>query len=202
MCRGFTPVFVTLAGLVLAASFPVGGGAEKPPANMSPVKSPVLEVSYIPTPQEVVDKMLELAAVKRTDLVYDLGCGDGRIVVTAARKYKARAVGVDIDPDRVREARANVRKNKVQDLVTIKEANIFGFDFSDARVVMLFLLPELNVKLMPQLAKLAPGSRIVSHDHDMKGAKPKKVIRLKVKGDRGEEREHVLYLWVVPWEKE
>jgi uncharacterized protein (TIGR03000 family) len=160
------------------------------------------DVIYVPTPQVVVDKMLELADVKRGDVVYDLGCGDGRIVVTAAKKFGVKATGFDIDPDRVKESRENVRKNNVENLVTIKKADIFKEDLSKANVVTLYLLAELNVKLMPQLEKLKPGSRIVSHDFDMHGAKPKKAIQVKAKNDKGDEREHTVYLWVVPWEKE
>jgi uncharacterized protein (TIGR03000 family) len=157
------------------------------------------DVIFVPTPQEVVDKMLELAEVKKGDLVYDLGCGDGRIVVTAAKKYGVKAVGYDIDPERIKESLENVKKNKVEDQVTIKQADIFTLDLSDANVVTLYLLPQLNVKLMPQLQKLKPGSRIVSHDFDMKGAKPKKVVHVTPKGGTDE---HTIYLWTVPWEKE
>jgi uncharacterized protein (TIGR03000 family) len=158
------------------------------------------DVVYVPTPQEVVDKMLELAEVKKEDVVYDLGCGDGRIVVTAAKKYGAKSIGFDIDPERVRDSLENVRKNKVENLVTIKNQDIFTLDLSEASVVTLYLLPDLNVKLMPQLAKLRPGSRIVSHDFSMKGAKPVKEVKVKPQGDL--ERDHVIYMWVVPWEKE
>ena len=160
------------------------------------------DVIYWPTPQNVVDKMLELAEVKKGDVVYDLGCGDARILVTAAKKYGVKGFGFDIDPDRVKDSLENVKKNKVEDLVAIKKADIFTLDLKDASVVTLYLLPNLNVQLMPQLEKLKPGSRIVSHDFDMKGAKPKKVVNIKAKNHMGIEGEHKIYLWVVPWEKE
>jgi len=156
------------------------------------------DVIFVPTPQEVVDKMLELAEVKKDDVVYDLGCGDGRIPVTAAKKFGCKAMGFDIDPERVKDSKENVEKNKVGELVTIEKKDIFTLDLSKANVVTLYLLPTLNVKLIPQLEKLKPGSRIVSHDFDMKGVKPKKVVTVKTK-DQGE---HTVYLWVTPLEKE
>jgi uncharacterized protein (TIGR03000 family) len=156
------------------------------------------DVIYVPTPQAVVDRMLQMAEVKKDDLVYDLGCGDGRIVVTAAKKYACKAVGFDIDPDRIKEARENVRKNGVGDLVTIKQEDIFKQDLSKANVITLYLLPELNVRLIPQLEKLKPGSRIVSHDFNMEGVKPKQVVTM----DADDGREHTIYLWVTPLEKE
>ena len=142
--------------------------------------------------------MLELAEVKEGDVVYDLGCGDGRIPVTAAKKYGVKAVGFDVDPKRIKESNENVQKNGVGKLVTIKQEDIFKQDLSEANVVTLYLLPSLNVKLMPQLRKLKPGSRIVSHSFDMRGAKPKKEIQVQTK----EGGEHTVYLWVVPWEEE
>src|SRR6187399_1520097 len=122
------------------------------------------DVIYVPTPEPVVDRMLELAAVDEDDIVYDLGCGDGRIVITAAQRYGVKAWGFDIDPVRVAEARANAKAAGVEDLVTIEQKDIFTLDLSPASVVTLYLLPELNVRLIPQLAQLEPGSRIVSHD--------------------------------------
>jgi len=162
-----------------------------------PARKP--DVVFVPTPQDVVDKMLELAQTKKEDLVYDLGCGDGRIVVTAAKTYGCRAIGYDINPVRVTESLANVQKNNVGDLVTIEEKDIFALDLSKANVVTLYLLPDLNVKLIPQLEKLAPGSRIVSHDFNMKGVKPDQVIRMTSTQDNNQ---HTVYLWTTPLKKE
>jgi tRNA G37 N-methylase Trm5 len=168
--------------------------------TQAPTREP--DVIFVPTPQAAVDKMLEMAEVKKGDVVYDLGCGDGRIVVTAAKKYGVKAVGFDINPVRVKESLENVRTNKVENLVTIKQADIFTLDLREASVVTLYLLPELNVRLMPQLEKLKPGSRIVSHDFDMRGAKPAEVQRVKSTDGEYEGVEHTLYKWVVPWEKD
>jgi len=170
------------------------------------------DILYVPTPQEVVDKMLEMAEIKEGDVIYDLGCGDGRIVVTAAKRYGIKAVGFDINPRRVRESLENVRKNNVEHLVTIKHEDVFTLDLREANVVTLYLLPSLNVKLMPQLEKLRPGSRILSHDFDMRGAKPVEKYRMNssgdINGDRNDDGEyygeepHTIYKWIVPWEKE
>jgi precorrin-6B methylase 2/LEA14-like dessication related protein len=159
----------------------------------------VLDVIFIATPQDVVDKMLELVEVKKDDLLYDLGCGDGRIVVTAAKRYGCRAVGYDLDPDRVRESRENVEKNEVGGLVVIEQKDIFTLDLSKADVITLYLLPSLNVRLIPQLEKLKPGSRIVSHSFDMEGVKPDKVVKLTSSKDQAE---HKIYLWTTPLKKE
>lgn len=157
------------------------------------------DVIFVPTPQTAVDRMLELAELKPTDKLYDLGCGDGRIVVTAAKKYGVRAVGVDINPLRVVESERNVKTNGVADLVTILKADIFDLDFSDATVVTLYLLPELNVRLMPKLAQLRPGARILSFDFNMRGARPLAIV--KVPGQSGVES-HRIFKWIVPWEPE
>jgi SAM-dependent methyltransferase len=185
-----------LALLALAGPAATAEAQQAKAAPKPPTRSP--DVIFVPTPQEAVEKMLEMAGVKKTDKVYDLGCGDGRIVVTAARKFGARGVGVDIDPERIRESRANVKKHKVGKLVTIRHADIFRTDFSDADVVTLYLLPELNVKLMPKLARLKPGTRIVSYDFDMRGAKPAETY----KGMTEDGHPYTIYKWVVPWEKE
>jgi ubiquinone/menaquinone biosynthesis C-methylase UbiE len=161
------------------------------------------DVIFVPTRDAMVAKMLEMAEIRPTDILYDLGCGDGRIVVAAAKKYGIKAIGVDIDPKRVKESLENVRSNHVEHLVTIKHADIFELDFSDATVVTLYLLPSLNVKLMPKLAKLKPGTRILSNDFSMAGAKPKEVVQV-AKGSEEDESsfQSTIYKWVVPWEKE
>ena len=157
-----------------------------------------LDVPFVFTPADVVDKMLQLAKLKKDDLVYDLGCGDGRIPVTAARKYGCKAAGYDLDPARVKESLENVKKNKVEHLVTIEQKDIFTLDLSKADVITLYLLPALNMKLIPQLEKLKPGSRILSHNFDMKGVKPDKVVRLTSSFDN---LEHKIYLWTMPLKK-
>ncbi|UCG46403.1 MAG: class I SAM-dependent methyltransferase [Phycisphaerales bacterium] len=161
--------------------------------NVAPARTP--DVVFVPTPQEVVDKMLEIAQVKKDDLLYDLGCGDGRIVVTAAGRYGCRAVGYDIDPRRIKESLLNVKENNVGHLVRIEQKDIFTLDLSEASVITLYLLPRLNVRLIPQLEKLKPGSRIVSHDFNMKGVKPDKVVRV-TSGDN--EESHRIYFWTTP----
>ena len=125
------------------------------------------DVIYVPTPQEVVDAMLTMANVTAKDVVYDLGSGDGRIPITAAQKYGARGVGIDINPERIKEAEANLAKANVGDKVKFLNQDLFETDISQATVVTLYLLPSLNLKLMPTLKKLKPGTRIVSHSFDM-----------------------------------
>ena len=153
------------------------------------------DVIFVPTPRDVVDKMLEMARVTKDDLLYDLGCGDGRIVITAAKRYGCRAVGYDIDPVRVKQSLENVQKNNVGHLVTIEHKDIFTLDLSEANVITLYLLPSLNVKLIPQLMKLKPGSRIVSHDFRMRGIKPDKVLDIHSNEDQDE---HKIFLWTTP----
>ncbi len=175
---------------------PTGAG-QKTVRIMKTPREP--DVIYVPTPQPVVDKMLELAQVTKDDLVYDLGCGDGRIVVTAAKKYGCKAVGYDIARKRIKESLENVEKNNVGHLVRIEQKDIFTLDLSKANVVTLYLLPELNVKLIPQLEKLRPGSRIVSHDFNMRGVKPDKVVEIST--NDGYEETHTIYLWTIPLKK-
>src|SRR5574341_434156 len=153
------------------------------------------EVPYVPTPDKVVEEMLRLANVGKNDVVYDLGCGDGRIVITAAQKYGARGVGIDIDPERIKESNENARKAGVTDRVKFLQQDLFTTDFREATVVTLYLLPALNLKLRPKLlSELKPGTRIVSHAFDMGDWKPEKVVN--VPSDVDQER--TVYFWVVP----
>jgi tRNA G37 N-methylase Trm5 len=148
------------------------------------------DVIYVPTPYDVVDAMLKLADVHRGDVLYDLGSGDGRIPVTAAKKFGIRAVGIDIDPQRIEEAKENAKKNGVTKLVEFRNEDLFRTKFSEATVVTLYLLPDLNVKLRPRLlAELKPGTRIVSHQFDMGKWKPERTVELSGR---------TIYLWTIP----
>ncbi len=150
------------------------------------------EVPFIPTPIEVVDYMLELAEVKKGDVVYDLGSGDGRIVIRAAKKYGTRGVGIEIDPDLVQQSRAKARDEGVAHLVEFREDDALTVDVSPATVVTLYMLPEFNEKLRPILwQKLKPGSRVVSHDFPIEGWAPIKVERMR----GGLVHDHTIYLW-------
>jgi SAM-dependent methyltransferase len=150
-----------------------------------------LDVWYVPTTQPVIDRMLKMAKVHPLDVVYDLGCGDGRMVIAAAKQYGARGVGVDLDPRRIREARANAKAAGVEKLVTFRVGDLFETDLREADVVLLYLLPELNRRLKPKLfAELKPGARVVSHDFDMGRNWPAhEYVKL---GQDG------IYLWVMP----
>lgn len=160
------------------------------------------DIEYVPTPQNVVDKMLDVGKVGKNDVLYDLGCGDGRIVVTAAKRFGIKAFGFDLDPQRIRESRENAKKAGVEHLVTFEQKDIFKVDLSPATVVTLYLLPELNVKLIPQLEKLAPGARIVSHDFDMEGVTYENWWTVMAKDHRTpNDREHYVYLWKTPLKK-
>lgn len=151
------------------------------------------QIIFVPTHQKIVDKMVEIAKVTKTDVVFDLGCGDGRIVVTAAKKHGARGIGVDIDPERVKESLAKVKKNKVEKLVAIRHGDALKVkDISKASVVMLYMLPEFQKQLAPILKRdLKAGTRVVSHDYALPGWEPERVVSV-----RGPFRMHVLYLYV------
>jgi precorrin-6B methylase 2 len=146
-------------------------------------------VPFVPTPQEVVEKMIDLARVGKNDMVYDLGSGDGRIVIAAAKKG-ARAVGFEIDPQLVQQSRENIRKAGVEDLAEIRNEDILAVDVSAASVITMYLLPDVNLKLKPKLLKqLKPGSRVVSHSFDMGDWTPDKTERINGR---------TLYLWTIP----
>jgi cyclopropane fatty-acyl-phospholipid synthase-like methyltransferase len=167
--------------------------AAAPSAAQTTATQPQLrtpDVIFVPTPQEVVDAMLEVAKVTKSDVVYDLGSGDGRIPVTAAKKYGATAVGIDIDPQRIKEANANAQAAGVTDKVKFLNQDLFTTDISQATVVTLYLLPSLNVKLMPKLkAELKPGTRIVSHAFDMGDWKPEQTLNVNGR---------TVYYWTIP----
>ncbi len=142
-----------------------------------PGKRPVIDVEYEPTPQKVVDALLRLAMVTRNDVLWDLGCGDGRIPVTAARDYGCKACGFDIDPQRVKDSRDSARKNGVEQLVAIEQRDIFTLDLSkEPTIITLYLLPRLNAQLLPQLRKLPPGARVVSVAHRIADIQPDEQI--------------------------
>lgn len=166
------------------------------PPSAAPVQAQDFEskkiVPFVPSPQEVVDKMITVAGVKKGDVVYDMGSGDGRIVIAAAKKG-ARAVGFEIDGDLVKESRENIRKAGVQNLAEIRQQDILTVDFSPATVVTMYLLPDVNLKLKPNLQKqLKSGSRIVSHSFDMGDWKPDRVERVDGR---------TIYLWTIPAKK-
>ena len=171
--------------LAIVAAFAAPALAQTAPA---PLRSP--DVIFVPTPQEVVDAMLKLANVTKADVVYDLGSGDGRIPITAARTYGARGVGIDIDPQRIKEATANLKEANVGDRVRFLNQDLFTTNISEATVVTLYLLPSLNLKVLPKLnAELKPGTRIVSHAFDMGDIKPQQTQNVNGR---------TIYLWTVP----
>lgn len=152
------------------------------------------DVPFVPTPQEVVNRMLEVANVNSNDVVYDLGSGDGRIVITAAQKYGARGTGIDINPQLIERSRANAEAAGVADRVQFRQQDLFQADLSNATVVTLYLLPEINLQIRDKLLReLRPGTRIVSHNFDMGEWKPDRVERV-----QSGVREHYVYYWVVP----
>jgi SAM-dependent methyltransferase len=175
---------LTLCVVLAIASAWVGGHAQ--------TRRP--DVQYVPTPYNVVDEMLRLTAVTKDDVVYDLGCGDGRLVITAAKRFGARGVGIDIDPQRISESRNNARQAGVADRVQFLEQDLFETDIRQASVVTLYLLPKLNVQLRPKLLRdLQPGTRVVSHDFDMAEWQPDQTVQI-----QGASRTHSVYYWVIP----
>jgi hypothetical protein len=188
-------------GIALLSALGLAGGAPavgqegefiyKPPnLGRSDLPERAPDVPYVPTPQGVVDAMLELADVKPGDVLYDLGSGDGRIVVTAAQRFGVRGVGIDINPERVQEAEANAKAANVEQLTDFRQEDLFKSDFGEATVVTMYLLPSVNNRLKPKLLKdLKPGTRIVSHAFDIEGWEPDRIV---------EADGSTLYLWIVP----
>ena len=179
--------------LCLATAIALAIPASALPQAPATKRTQTPDVIFVPTPQDVVDDMLRIANVKKGDVVYDLGSGDGRIAITAAKRYGVRAVGIDIDPERIREANDNAKRAGVSNLVQFRQEDLFKADFSEATVVTLYLLPDLNVKLRPRLLdELKPGTRIVSHQFDMGTWKPDK--KLEANG-------RTIYFWTIPQNK-
>jgi SAM-dependent methyltransferase len=159
------------------------------------------DVPYVPTTPEAVEAMLKLGDVKKTDVLYDLGCGDGRIVVTAAKNFGTRGVGIDIDPQRIKEAKENAKRNGVEHLVRFEQGDLFEANFAEATVVTLFLLPRINLKLKPRLLEqLKPGTRVVSNTFDMGEWKAEKEASVDNEDfDTGLSRK--FFLWTIPADK-
>lgn len=172
------------------------------PPNASPTATtadaaPKLDVPYVPTHEKVVDEMLSMAEVKGNDVLYDLGSGDGRIPITAAQRFGTRGVGIDLNPQRIKEANENAQKAGVTDKVKFIQGDIFKEDFSEATVVTLYLLPEVNLKLRPQILNMKPGTRVVSHNYDMGDWKPEKSKEV----ETPDGTTHYVYFWRVPEKK-
>jgi SAM-dependent methyltransferase len=184
-----------LAALTAALAATVYYSAKTVGIDGSPLPQPWHNAPFVRTPDAIVEEMLAMAAPREDEILYDLGCGDGRIIVRAAETYGCRAVGFDIDPERVEEAQENARRHGVQDQVTVVEQDIFTLDLTEADVVTLYLLPRLNERLKPQLQQLRPGARIVSHDFDLPGIVPDRVVRVPTSDNPFG---HVLYLWTAP----
>ena len=184
MRRAIFPSFLLCAAL--AGSLWLNAKAQAP--EKKPLRQP--DIYFVPTPPEVVRAMLKMAGVKKGDVVYDLGCGDGRIVIAAAQEFGVRGVGIDIDPQRITEAEENARKAGVEKLVKFRNEDLFEADFKEATVVTLYLLERLNEKLKPKLlADLKPGTRIVSHAFGMGDWPPEKSEDVDGR---------MVYMWTVP----
>jgi len=189
--RRFALFAVLALAVVATPDGPTAARADQaaaPVAPTKPLRRP--DVRYEPSPPAIARTMLEMAGVTARDVVYDLGSGDGRIPIAAARDFGARAIGIDIDPALVARARANARAAGVADRVTFRNEDLFEADIDDATVVTLFLYPDVNLKLRPKLlAELRPGTRVVSHWHDMGDWRPDRTIRT---------RGRSIYMWVIP----
>ena len=185
--KSFTSGFLRIAALALMA------------ACASAALGAASSVPYVPTPQVVVDRMLQMGKITPQDYVIDLGSGDGRIVITAAQKYGARGFGVDLNPVRIKESTENAAKAGVSERVTFYERNLFETDLSQATVITMYLLPRVNLDLRPKILELKPGTRILSHDFSMDDWKPDAFVQLEVKEKYGSAPgQSDIYFWVVP----
>jgi SAM-dependent methyltransferase len=188
----FTGKYALCFAVVAAGSIAPVGYAQPPPDAPPVLRAP--DVRYEPTAPDVVQAMLRLGEVSAADVVYDLGCGDGRIVIAAVRELGARGVCVDIDPRRIAESRENANASGVADRIRFRNEDLFTTEIGEATVVMLFLFPDLNLKLRPRLlAELKPGTRVVSHWHDMGDWKPLRTVRMVSNG-----RARPIYFWTIP----
>lgn len=179
------PSAFSLASFEIQAAFP---SQSKPPQILR--REPFFDVPYVPTPAEVVDEMLRLAAPRKGEVIYDLGCGDGRIIIAAALKYDVRGVGIDIDPQRIKEANEHARAAGVADRVRFLQQDLFHTDLREADIVTLYLLPSVNLKLRPKLLKeLRPGVRLVSHNFDMGDWRADKIVTM---------NKRLIYFWTIP----
>ena len=201
MYPGFRTVIAALAFFVLTAFTPshtwfVAAVQNVTPEESDPIEMRTPDAVYVGTPYDVISAMLQMADVKKTDLVYDLGCGDARMLVLAAQKYGARGVGYEIDPELVIRARQNVSRNNVQDLVRVIQADIFTLDLGTVDVMPLYLHPYMLTKLVPQLEKMKPGSRIVLHEYGLPDIyRPDRTINVVSNEDNAERR---LMLYTLP----
>src|SRR5262245_45831814 len=187
------PARRTLAVLLALALTAVAAAVAGATGAVAPSTEKPLDVPYVPTKEPVVDRMLQMAKIKPGDVLYDLGCGDGRIVIAAAKRFGIRGVGIDIDPVRIAEAQENAKNAGVADRVQFIQGDLFDADVKPASVVTLYLLPDVNLKLRPKLqSDLKPGSRIVSHNYNMGDWKPEQTTKVTVDGT-----EHVVYAWTV-----
>ncbi len=172
----------------------LGNGAGAPGQILEYSQDVSLDVPYVPSPQPVVDEMLRMADLKKDDLLYDLGCGDGRIVITAAQRYGCHGVGIDLNPVRIKESKENAAKAGVANLVQFQEGDLFKADFHQATVLSLYLLSSVNLKLRPKiLAELRPGTRVVSHNYGMSEWQPDQSANVVVN-----EIVHNVYFWIIP----
>lgn len=204
MKRNTCHVLMRLAPLLVGIALMLPSGRAEIPNPLHPSvawaakkSSRTPDVHFVATPHEVIEIMLRLADVKQTDVVYDLGCGDGRIVIAAAKKAGCKAYGVDLDPEMVERSIRAVKKERLEKLVTIEQQDIFDVDLSQATVVTLYLLPELNTALIPQIDRMKPGSRIVAHDFPIEGIDPDVEATVFREGGKSNK----VYLWTTPLKK-